>query len=311
MNIVFVSRSHSGQPNPFVAEQAHSVVKNHRVSVEHYLIENGGISGYGKAIFELAKVIKSKSIDIVHVHNGISALAVILSKFLFFRSMTVITTFHGSDLNEKFKRPYSVIASRFSSHNILVSKKMGHFLDGDYSIVPCGIDIDIELIYRDCTRKEAGWHPNDFIILFSSSFRRKVKDPEFAFKVVQDFSKSSMRNVRFIELEGYNREQLTRLMQAADALILCSTMEGSPQVIKEAILNSLPIVSNDVGDVAEICHGVDNCFIVSKEVSTFVERLEHIANNNMRIQDRSSVIKNYDNKIIAYKLFEIYRKNAN
>lgn len=309
MNILYVSRSHFGRPNTFVIEQASSVGKYHDVKVEHYFIEDGIISGYGKTLFKLPKIVKLKGIDVVHVHNGLSAFVVILSKILLYKSMKVVITFHGSDLNEKTKRKYSLIASRWSSHNILVSERMSRFLKSDYSIIPCGIDTDVKLIHRDHTRREKGWNNNDFIILFSSSFQRKEKDPKFAFKVVETFSKYSHRNVIFVELKGYNREQLTQLMQAADVLILCSTMEGSPQVVKEAILNSLPVVSNDVGDVAEICAGVDNCFIVTKDVSAFVDRLDYLSKSNKRIENRNPVIEKYDNKIISDQLAQIYREN--
>src|SRR5690606_37358981 len=144
------------------------------------------------------------------------------------------------------------------------------------------------------TRTERKWDSNDFIILFSSNFERKVKDPEFAFRVVGAFSKSSKRNVKFIELKGYNRKQLTQIMQAADVLIMCSTMEGSPQVIKEAILNSLPVISNDVGDVAKICAGVDNCFIIRKDVQEFVDHLYIVSDSNSRITYRDPVLEKFD-----------------
>jgi hypothetical protein len=306
MKILFVSRFHSGKPTPFVVEQANFVERNFSVKVDHYYIQDGVRAGYGKMLFQLPKIIKAKNVDIVHVHNGLSAFVVILSKILFHRSMKVVITFHGSDLNDKYKRNFSLIASRFSSHNILVSEKMTRFLKKNYSIVPCGIDIDIQLKYRKITRIDKKWNPHDFVILFSSNFERKEKDPEFAFKVVDAFSKSNKRKVKFIELKGYNREQITQLMQAADVLIMCSNMEGSPQVIKEAILNSLPIISNDIGDVAKICAGVDNCYIVRKDIQEFVDHLNLISKQNSRITYRDPVIEKFDNNIISKKLYYIY-----
>src|SRR5690606_31887866 len=196
MKILFGSRFHSGNPTPFIVEQASFIEKNFSVKVDHYYIGDGTIGGYVKMLLQLPRIIKSKDVDIVHVHNGLSAFAVILSKILFCRSMKVIITFHGSDLNDVSKRNFSLIASRFASHNILVSERMIRFLNRNYSIIPCGIDIDIQLKYRDVTRTERKWDSNDFIILFSSNFERKVKDPEFAFRVVGAFSKSSKRNVK-------------------------------------------------------------------------------------------------------------------
>src|SRR5690606_4455670 len=215
--------------------------------------------------------------------------------------------FHGSDLNEKSKRGYSLIAAKYASYSIVVSKKMSRFLAFKHSVIPCGIDVDIELIHRDTIRTRLGWGDQDFVILFSSNFSRKEKDPGFAFKVVEEFSLKSDCNVKFIELKGYTRTQLTQIMQGADALILCSVMEGSPQVIKEAIINTLPVVANDVGDVAEICEGVDNCYVVEKTIDAYVDRLGEISAKQLRIKNRQPVINNYDNKIISNYLYKIYQ----
>ncbi len=265
MDVVFISRSNSGKPHTFIQEQAEALKQNHNVKIKHFLIRKGGALGYLKAIMQLASVIKKHKTDLIHVHYGLSALVPVLHKFIFFKKIKIIITYHGSDINDASERRFSLFAARFSSHNILVSEKMLKHFTKNFSVIPCGIDTNIEYGLRDITRSKYGWSENDFVILFSSSFERKEKDPEFALRVVQSFSKQTAKTVRFIELNGYNRNELTKLMQAADALLMCSIREGSPQVIKEAILNTLPVVANDVGDVKFICSGVDNCFIIQKK----------------------------------------------
>jgi glycosyltransferase involved in cell wall biosynthesis len=223
----------------------------------------------------------------------------------------MIITFHGSDINKKSERTFSLLAARFSSHNILVSPKMSPFFKHNYSVIPCGIDTNIKLAFRQLAREENNWGENDFVILFSSGFDREEKDPGFAFQVINKFKETTSKEIRFIELKGYNRTQVTKLMQAADALILCSKREGSPQVIKESILNALPVIANDVGDVKSICSGVDNCFIVEKDVDEYVKHLKLIAQSKPRIQNRQSVIERFDNDIIAKKIFNIYHNSLN
>ncbi len=282
--------------------------KNFKVNIQHFLISKGGIKGYSKAVLELLGTIKKSGADIIHVHYGLSALVVVLNKLLFFKDYKIIITFHGSDINKKSERKLSLLAAQFSSHNILVSEKMAPYFQKDFSVIPCGIDTDIKLGCRQATREEKGWGENDFVVLFSSNFSREVKDPAFAFEVINAFSASTSRRVQFIELAGYSRTELTELMQAADALILCSKTEGSPQVVKEAILNALPVVANDVGDVESICSGVDNCFIVPKKVEEFVRCLHLIASKNARVQNRHPIIRKFDNNMISNKLFNIYTK---
>jgi hypothetical protein len=308
MNIIYVSRSASGVPHPFVQEQAEKLIKNHRLQINHFLIKRGGIGGYLRAVIDLFYFARKSETDIIHVHYGLWALVVVFYKLLFWKKFKMIITFHGSDINKKSERTFSLLAARFSSHNILVSSRMSPFFKHNYSVIPCGIDTNIKLTFRQLAREENNWGEHDFIILFSSGFYREEKDPGFAFQVIDKFKETTTKNIKFIELKGYNRSQVTKLMQAADALILCSKREGSPQVIKESILNTLPVITNDVGDVKAICSGVDNCFIVEKEIDQYVKHLKMIAQSKSRIQNRKPVIERFDNTIIANKIFNIYQK---
>lgn len=311
MEVIYLSRSNSGQPHPFIEEQATALLKNFGIRVQHVLISKGGIKGYINAINQLSDFIKTNKADIIHVHYGLWALVAIISRFLSFRKQKIIITYHGSDINKATERQFSLLAAQFSSHNILVSDKMLKYVKKNCSVIPCGIDTNVQLTHRESTRAEKGWGDNEFVILFSSSFKRKEKDPDFAFKVVDEFSKLTSKTVLFVELTGYTRDEVTKLMQASDALIMCSEREGSPQVIKEAILNSLPVVANDVGDVKSICAGADNCFIVPKEVDEFIKCLLFLSQVSVRVQNRTAVIEKYDNNLISQKLFSIYTQAIN
>jgi glycosyltransferase involved in cell wall biosynthesis len=209
------------------------------------------------------------------------------------------------------ERRISLLGAYFSSYNILVSPKMAKYFKKKYAILPCGINTNVTLDLRNDARREKGWDEDDFVILFSSSFDRPVKDPEFAMNVIERFKGTVNRRVQFIEMKGYDRAQLTKLMQAADVLLMCSKSEGSPQVVKEAILNSLPVISNDVGDVKSICDGVDNCFIIPKTVGEYLKCLKFIAQRNIRIDNRNAIIEKFDNNIICSKLYGIYTEVLN
>ncbi|WP_143962614.1 glycosyltransferase family 4 protein [Litoribacter populi] len=307
MRVLFVSRSKTGSPHAFVKEQAEVLKKNFEIDIDHFLISEGGLKGYFRAARRIASYLKSNPVDLIHVHYGLSALPVVLGKIFRMHNKKMVITYHGSDINKSNERVVSLFASRFSSYNILVSSRMERFFEKDYQVIPCGVDIDIDTNYRDLVRKEKGWGQNDFVILFSNSFERLEKDPDFAKKVVEEFKNRTSKNVHFLELKGYNRAQLTQLMQAADVMLMCSFMEGSPQIIKESILNSLPVLSNDVGEVKLICEKVDNCFIVDKTVEAYCKVLEKMVNQPSRIVNRQPLLSQYDNKVIAKKIFTIYQ----
>ncbi|WP_276499739.1 glycosyltransferase family 4 protein [Pontibacter litorisediminis] len=308
MNVLFISRSDSGKPHPFIEEQASALIENFGVSIRHFLIRQGGVIGYIRAAKQLADYVSENKPDLLHVHYGLAGLVAVIHKIAFLNRIKFIITYHGSDINKVTERQLSLLAARFAAHNIVVSEKMLKYFKNSCSVVPCGVDTEVELTHRESTRRAFNWGENDFIVLFSSNFGRSEKDPAFAFKVIKSFSSISSRSVKFIELKGYSREELTKLMQAADALIMCSSREGSPQVIKEAILNSLPIVSNDVGEVRSICSNADNCFIVPKKVDEYVKRLQFLSIEKVRIQNRTPVLERYSNKLISDKLYNIYSK---
>ena len=58
---------------------------------------------------------------------------------------------------------------------------------------------------------------------------------------------------------------------AADAMILCSDSEGSPTAVKEALACNLPVVSVDVGDVAEIVEGIDGVRICEQTAGSLAD----------------------------------------
>jgi teichuronic acid biosynthesis glycosyltransferase TuaC len=68
--------------------------------------------------------------------------------------------------------------------------------------------------------------------------------------------------------------QVPTYLNAAHALILPSDHEGSPVVIKEAMACNLPIVSVDVGDVAQVIGGVDGCYLAERTVEDLAAKLE-------------------------------------
>ena len=307
MKVLFVSRSTTGKAHPFIKEQADVLNQKFGVGIEYFFVEKGGVNGYLQSIVRLRKYLKSNPVDIIHVHYGLSALPVVIARLLQLHQKKIVVTYHGCDINKTSERYFSLIASKFASFNILVSPQMTKFFKENYAVIPCGIDTNINTNFREMVRMEKGWGPNDFVVLFCSNFDREVKDPGFAKATMRRFSEMTDKKIHFLELKGYNRSQLTQLMQAADVMLMCSISEGSPQIIKESILNSLPVISNDVGEVKAICQGADNCFIVEKKIDAYVKILEHISSHPCRINNREFILSQYDNNLIAKKIFKIYQ----
>ena len=153
-------------------------------------------------------------------------------------------------------------------------------------------------------------------VLFAGAFDNAVKDPELAKSVIavcnSSFANSQSpianRQIELIELKGYNRNQVTALMYNCHALLMTSKTEGSPQVVKEAMACGCPIVSVDVGDVAERTSGVEGCYVVpTREPKDIAEALLKALAFNGRTNGRERIIEmGLSNEQVAERLEIIY-----
>lgn len=119
-------------------------------------------------------------------------------------------------------------------------------------------------------------------------------------------------NVELLELKGYSRYEVTLLMCAADAFLMTSLSEGSPQVIKEAMACGCPIVSVDVGDVRERTEGVEGCYVANtRNPEDLAQLLKKALTFGNKINGREKIIADgLDNKFVAARLMDIYKKIA-
>ena len=122
-----------------------------------------------------------------------------------------------------------------------------------------------------------------------------------------------IREVVLKELKGFSRLEVNQLMCAANCLLLTSRTEGSPQVIKEAMACGCPIVSVDVGDVAERVSGVKGCYVIpSREPKDIAQAILQSMGNEGRTNGREKIIEmGLSNEQVVEQLKEIYEQVLN
>ena len=158
-------------------------------------------------------------------------------------------------------------------------------------------------------------------VLFAGAFDNAVKDPELAKSTIAFYTEAignrqwaidsdTNRQIELIELKGYTRNQVTALMYNCDALLMTSKTEGSPQVVKEAMACGCPIVSVDVGDVAERVSGVDGCYVVpTREPKDIAEALQKAIAFGERTNGREKIVEiGLCNEQVAEQLLCIYKQ---
>ena len=218
-------------------------------------------------------------------------------------------------------------------------------LSGKYALLPCGVNIPKpwselqdqwveQLTLNQWVQSVLSEDVKN--VLFVGAFDNAVKDPELAFAAVAllqtqcsgaeapvysvqckgeetseavTSAQTANTSIKLIELKGYNRDQVNALMYNCDALLMTSRTEGSPQVIKEAMACGCPIVSVDVGDVAERVSGVKGCYVVpSREPKDIAAALLQAITFEGRTNGRDRIIEvGLSNEQVAEQLIAIYK----
>lgn len=299
MKVLIVASYNKGRFAPFIVEQSDAIAKQ-GVEVNYFGITGKGIIGYLKCFYPFIKKIKEFKPDIIHAHYGLSGLFSNLQ-----RSIPVVTTYHGSDINNKNALRFSKIAIKLSKFNIFVSKKniASAGVKDKCILLPCGINLDdYPITDKQEARERLGWTRDGKYVVFAGAFDNYVKNSPLAIKAI-----SLLDNVQLIELKGYSRQQVADMFSATDALLMTSFTEGSPQVIKEAMACGCPIVSVDVGDVAEVTKNIEGCFIVKNEPNAIASTIKCTITYNARTKGRERIIElGLTNEQVVKNLIKIY-----
>ena len=302
MRILVVASFNRGCFAPFIVEQIEAL-KRRGCEMEFFGLQGKGLKGYLRNLPQLKRTIKECKPDVVHAHYGLSGLFANLQ-----RRVPVVTTYHGSDINDKRVLPFSKMAMRLSAWNIFVSRKTMEMVHSEQkcTLLPCGIDLSkAQLTSRNEARQKMGLNLDKRYVLFAGAFDNAVKNAPLAKETV-----ASLRDdqVELLELKGYSRDEVTSLMCAANALLMTSYNEGSPQVVKEAMASGCPVVSVDVGDVKERVEGVAGCFVAkTREAKELAEDLAKAVAFEGKTKGRDRIVADgLDNDRIADQLLEIY-----
>ena len=304
MRILVVASFNHGSFAPFVVEQA-AALRAAGCEVRLFGLQGKGFQGYLKNLPALKSDIKAFRPDVVHAHYGLSGLFANLQ-----RQAPVVTTYHGSDINDKDVLRFSTMAMNLSAWNVFVSKKTLDIAQPKkrFSLLPCGVDFnELQLTLRDEARQKMNLYEGKKYILFAGAFDNGVKNAPLAYQTVTELKSNG---VELLELKGYTRDEVTLLMCAADAFLMTSLTEGSPQVVKEAMACGCPIVSVDVGDVKERTDGVEGCFVAkSREPQELAGLLRKAMRFEGKTKGREKIIaEGLDNRQVAQKLIDVYKE---
>jgi glycosyltransferase involved in cell wall biosynthesis len=236
----------------------------------------------------------------------------------------VVVTFRGSDLlgenlsgsARKIISRYGVFCSRRAAraadgvvvvaHHLVTALK-GSATPDKVRVIPSGIDLDRikPMDSRACKRK-LGWSPQSFHVLFASNNSDPVKRPELAKAAVAQV-RPAAPHAEFHQMTRVSTAEVPLWLNAADALLLTSAHEGSPNIVKEALACGLPVVSVNVGDVAERIEGIEGCFLAAPQPADLAAKLELVRQHGRRLNCRTR-LEELSSQNVADKLKQFYHE---
>jgi glycosyltransferase involved in cell wall biosynthesis len=223
--------------------------------------------------------------DLIHANYGLTAPAALPQSRL-----PVVLSLWGSDLMGSFGF-LGKASARWCDEVIVMSSRMADRLGQPCHVVPHGIDLDLfEPKAVDEAAREVDWPDDTRNVFFPYSENRDVKNYPLAKRVVEAVDDVLEDDVRLRTVTGVPHDRMPYYYSAADALLLTSDYEGSPNSVKEAMACNLPVVATDVGDVGERLAGVSPSRVCDSEaelVSTLaaVLRADRRSNGRERIRE--------------------------
>ncbi|QLG60396.1 glycosyltransferase [Halorarum salinum] len=195
--------------------------------------------------------------DVVHANYGlVGPLALAQPR------RPVVLTLWGSEIMGAagWLDAVSAWTARRSDAVIAPSAAVSERLDCEHHVVPFGVDTDLfRPIPRDDARELLGWDRDADVVLFPYPPSRTIKNHPLAEAVVDRLP----TDAELKTMDGVPYGKVPLYMNASDAVLVTSRRESGPMVVKEAAACEVPVVSTDVGFVADVLDGVEGSSVCS------------------------------------------------
>jgi glycosyltransferase involved in cell wall biosynthesis len=269
---------------------------------------------YGDAAVAVAGLNRRPRYRLVHAHGGETAVAA----RTYVRG-PVLVSYCGDDLlgtpladgrltrQSRVRRQLLRQHSRLLPATITKSSEMEATLPRPErnTVVPNGVDTNVFApLDRAEARRRLGWPADARIALFAADPKVERKRHWLAAAACEEAS----RAVGAVDLRvatALDPADMPTWMSAADCLVLTSAIEGSPNVVKEALMCDLPVVSTDVGDVRELLTPVADSHVCAADPRELGAAIARVVDPPRRSNGRS-VSGHLTQEAIAARVLAIY-----
>ena len=277
---------HPAEPSfgTFVAQQVEAL-RQRGVEID-VLFVNGKVSrwNYLWGIPRVWRALLRRRYDLLHAHYVFSGW---LARLQWGRP--VVVSYHGGPELDGYQGLLCRLLVRLVDGVTVPSPKDRSRLGWPRAhVVPCGVDLD-----RFAPRPQAearrylGLPLTGKLVLFVGEPRpeKRVDLIEAAVALVQACDPT----VSLLKVVGQPHSRVPWFMNAGDVLVLASDIEASPVVIKEAMACNLPIVSTNVGDVADVLGDTEGCYLCEHTPEDIAAKVQQALRFGRRTNGRERV----------------------
>jgi glycosyltransferase involved in cell wall biosynthesis len=290
---------------------------------------------------QLAKHIREIDADVVQANAGDTLKFAVFSKVMFgwkaaivFRNANKVSDF----LNSRLKRIFNRFLVGRTTHVISVSELCRQDFIRTYSFdaaktttVPVGIELspvkgvvpeDLKPIFNNSIIlvNVASFVPEKNHVGLLRIMKRLLEyrtdlrllfigDGKLKASIQEEVARMNLTDHIFFA--GYRKDVLS-IVKSARLLLLPSIIEGLPAVILEAMYCGTPVISYDVGGIAEIIKpGETGWLVKSGNEEAFVETIRSVLGSNeiepLQRKAHEMVVNEFNNSSIAKRFADVYK----
>lgn len=306
MKVLFVASGNKavGTVSAFVQSQYDSLAEEN-LDMVMFPVVGHGFMGYMKQLIALRRLIRREKPDIIHAHYSVCGYLATLAA-VGKKSKVVVSLLGSFPIVDRKLKIVRWFIDKMWDATIVKSERTRSQLERDVPVIPNGVNIDkFCVIDQKEAQCKVGFDADKKYVIFVSNPSRSEKCYPLAQKAVGLLADP---NVELFPVFNKTHDEVVTYMCAADALIMTSASEGSPNVIKEAMACNCPIVVTDVGDVHERLDGLAGCYVAkTREASEISDLVGKALAFGQRTEGRKALMEQgLTTREIARKIIKVY-----